>query len=149
MLRSADTKGERMNGRCLCGAVSFETADTPGRPGEIGACHCGFCRRWGGGPLLAVHCGPDVRFQGQEHIATYASSDWAERAFCRTCGTHLYYKLLATGEYFVPAGALDTDALVMTSQIYIDKQPPSYAFANDTPTLTEQQVIDQYSPPAA
>lgn len=137
-----------MKGRCLCGAVSFETADTPDRKGEIGACHCGFCRRWGGGPLLAVHCGPDLRFEGREQIATYASSDWAERAFCRTCGTHLYYKLLATGEYFVPAGTLDTDALEMKSQIYIDRKPPYYAFANDTPTLTEQQVIDRYSPPA-
>ena len=90
-----------MNGHCLCGAVRIESPNTK----EIGACHCGFCRRWGGGPLLAVHCGPKVKFHGAEHIAVYASSSWAERAFCKECGTHLYYKLLVTGEYFVPAGA--------------------------------------------
>ncbi len=98
--------------------------------------------------MLAVHCGRDVTFEGQDHITVFASSDWAERAFCKTCGTHLYYKLLGSGEYFVPAGLLDTNDLEMKSQIYIDKKPPYYAFANQTPMLTEQQVIDQHSPPA-
>lgn len=133
-----------MIGQCLCGAVRLRGPDVR----EIGACHCRWCRRWGGGPLLAVHCGPDVTFEGQDHITVFASSDWAERAFCKTCGTHLYYKLLGSGEYFVPAGLLDTNDLEMKSQIYIDKKPPYYAFANQTPMLTEQQVIDQHTPPA-
>src|SRR5256885_2975991 len=72
-----------MNGHRLCGAVSFVSPQA----GEIGACHCGYCRRWGGGPMLTVHCGPDVKFEGGENIGTYASSEWAERAFCRQCGT--------------------------------------------------------------
>lgn len=133
-----------MNGHCLCGAVSFTSPDAK----EISVCHCGFCRRWGGGPLLAVHCGPDVKFNGTEQIATYASSEWAERAFCKSCGSHLYYKLLATGEYFVPAGAFESDEFELASQIYIDKKPAYYAFANTTPMLTEQQVIEQYTPPS-
>ena len=53
-----------MNGHCLCGAVGFTSPDAK----EIGACHCGFCRRWGGGPLLAVHCGPGVTFTGADQI---------------------------------------------------------------------------------
>ena len=130
-----------MKGHCLCGAVSFVAAAAS----EIGACHCGYCRRWGGGPLLAVHCGPEVEFQGADQIAVYPSSEWAERAFCKRCGTHLYYKLLATGEFFVPAGAFDSEDLVLVSQIYIDKKPAYYAFANQTAMLTEQQVIEQYS----
>jgi hypothetical protein len=130
-----------MQGHCLCGAVRFSCPDAR----QIGVCHCGFCRRWGGGPLLAVHCGPDVAFEGTEQICVYASSDWAERAFCRQCGTHLYYKFLATGEYFVPAGAFESDDFELTSQIYIDNKPDYYAFANQTPMLTEQQVIEQFT----
>ena len=133
-----------MIGQCLCGAVRMHGPDAR----EIGACHCGSCRRWGGGPLLAVHCGPNMKFEGEENITVFASSEWAERAFCKTCGSHLYYKLLSNGEYFVPAGVFDTHELELKSQIYIDKKPPYYSFANQTPTLTEQQVIDQYSPPA-
>ena len=131
-----------MNGNCLCKAVRFTSPETK----EIGACHCGFCRRWSGGPMLAVHCGPNVEFKGIENIKVYASSDWAERAFCKHCGTHLYYKLLATGEYFVPAGTFESNDFDLTMQIYIDNKPDYYSFANQTPTLTEQQVIDLYTP---
>jgi hypothetical protein len=96
--------------------------------------------------MLAVHCGPEVRFEGKESIAVYASSQWAERAFCRNCGSHLYYKLLSTGEYFVPAGAFESTDFELASQIYIDKKPGYYSFANQTPVLTEQEVIAQYAP---
>lgn len=132
-----------MQGDCLCGAVRFTSP--PVR--QFGACHCGYCRRWGGGAMLAVHCGPDVTFTGSEQITVYASSAWAQRAFCRQCGTHLYYKLLATGEHFIPAGAFETDDFEMASQIYIDRKPPYYAFANETPTMTEQQVMALYGEP--
>lgn len=132
-----------MQGHCLCGVVRFSFATAR----EIGACHCGFCRRWGGGPLLAVHCGPEVDFTGADHIKIYDSSSWARRAFCRECGTHLYYRLLESGEYFIPAGVIESNDLAMTTQIYVDRKPPYYAFANETPMLTEQDVIDRYGAP--
>lgn len=132
-----------MEGHCLCGAVRFSAPDVK----DIGVCHCGFCRRWGGGPLLATHCGTSVSFTGAERITVYASSGWAERAFCSQCGTHLYYRLLATGEYFIPAGTFESNDMVMTSQIYVDRKPDYYAFANETPMLTEQQVLEQYGFP--
>ena len=97
--------------------------------------------------MLAVHCGINVEFAGSENIAVYASSQWAERAFCKTCGTHLYYRLLATGEYFVPAGAFESGDFELASQIYIDKKPSYYSFANQTPMLTEQQVVEQFTTP--
>ena len=97
--------------------------------------------------MLALHCGPDVTFSGTEHITVFASSDWAERAFCKRCGTHLYYKLLPTGEYFVPAGTFDSADLQLASQIYIDKKPAYYDFANQTPLLTEAEVLAQFGAP--
>ena len=51
---------EKMQGSCLCGAVSLKTNSKT----EVEACHCGMCRRWGGGPFLAIHCGSDVSFSG-------------------------------------------------------------------------------------
>ncbi|WP_037982610.1 GFA family protein [Thauera sp. 27] len=132
-----------MKGRCLCGAVNLISPDVK----EIGACHCGFCRRWGGGPLLAVHCGPDVQFEGAQHISVFSSSEWAERGFCSRCGTHLYYKLLSTGAHFVPAGVFDSTDFEIVTQVYIDRKPGYYALANQTPTLTERQVIERYSSP--
>jgi hypothetical protein len=132
-----------MRGQCLCGSVHFECADSR----EIGVCHCGMCRRWSGGPMLAVHCGPNVGFWGTEHIGVHKSSDWAERAFCKECGTHLYYKFLANGEYFIPAGAFDSQDFKFASQIYVDSKPAYYDFANKTPMLTEKQVIEKFMAP--
>lgn len=94
---------------------------------------------------MAVHCGSNVEFSGTENLAVYASSQWAERAFCKHCGTHLYYRLLATGEYFVPAGTFESGDFELASQIYIDKKPDYYSFANQTLLLTEQQVVDRYA----
>lgn len=131
-----------MRGECLCGSVTVVAPDAR----QIGACHCGYCRRWGGGgPMLALHCGPDVSIEGEASVSTYRSSDWAERAFCRQCGTHLYYRLLPTREYFVPAGLFDETDLEIESQIYVDKKPGYYALANTTPMLTEAEVLAQFA----
>jgi len=89
-----------MDGKCLCGAI---TVRTPNKK-SVDACHCGMCRRWGGGPALGVACGSDVQIDGVDKLKVYKSSEWAERAFCGDCGTHMFYRLLATNEYFVPAG---------------------------------------------
>lgn len=132
-----------MQGQCLCGAVTMSTAPQH----KVAACHCGMCRKWGGGPYLAVHCGTDIQITGEEHIAQYDSSDWAARAFCKCCGTHLFYRFKPTNEYIVSAGFFDAQASFMfTEQIFIDHKPAYYDFANPTQNLTEQQVIAQYKP---
>lgn len=130
-----------MKAHCLCRSVRLET----GEHHTADACHCSMCRRWSGGPLLAVPCGSDVRIEGAEHITAYRSSDWAERAFCSKCGSHLYYRYLPTGEHFVPAGLFEDDSgLTFTAQIFVDNKPAYYDFANDTEKLTEAQVLAQF-----
>ncbi|ATL99845.1 aldehyde-activating protein [Aeromonas sp. CA23] len=130
-----------MQGHCLCGGILVSSGDHQ----EVNLCHCTTCRRWSGGPLFAVHCGKDVRFSGMAP-ATYRSSEWAERGFCPTCGTHLFYHLLPTDEYIVPAGLFLRDDFQLASQIFIDEKPDFYELKNETPTLTGQQVFEQFAP---
>lgn len=130
-----------VQGQCLCGSVSFNAFASK----SLEACHCGMCRRWGGGPLLAVHCGSAVDFTGAEHIKVFSSSDWAERAFCATCGSHLYYRFIPQNSYVVPVGLLSgTDDFAFTEQIFIDAKPAYYSFANKTAELTEAQVLEKF-----
>lgn len=138
------TEQVAVQGRCLCGAVRFRAlAGT-----AMDACHCGMCRRWGGGPLLAVNCGSSVDFEGSEAIAVFSSSDWAERAFCRSCGTHLFYRFIPDNRYIVPVGLLTPQhPFVFTEQIFIDHKPAYYCFANSTLELTEAEVLAQYAGP--
>jgi len=74
-------------GQCLCGAVKFTAKNAEN---NIDAYHCGMCRKWGGGPLMVVNCGSEVAFEGKENISVYSSSDWAERGFCKKCGSHIF-----------------------------------------------------------
>lgn len=131
-----------MKGRCLCGAVTIATPDNP----VMNACHCGMCRRWGSSPYFSVHCGTNVAIEGREHVTAFRSSEWAERAFCRVCGTHLYYLLLAGNDHEVSVGLFQKGPeFQFSEQIFIDRKPAYYAFANDTVNLTEAEVFAKYS----
>jgi hypothetical protein len=126
------------SGRCLCGAVRFsaETVET-----HFHVCHCGMCRRWSGAPGFAA-AAEGVRFEGEENIVRYLSSDWAERGFCKRCGTGLFYFLIPTGQYSMQVGVFDepTD-FTLTEEIFIDHKPAGYAFAGDLPKKTEAEVL--------
>jgi hypothetical protein len=130
---------KEISGRCLCGAVSF-TAETDNRC--IDACHCAMCRRWMGGPFLGLAHKGAVSFEGAEHIGIYKSSDWAERAFCRLCGSSLYWRFGGTDEYSFCAGTLDDQSgLALTTEIFIDEKPGYYAFADKTKKLTGEEAM--------
>jgi len=91
-------------GSCLCGEVSFTAKNAIQ---SVGACHCGMCRKWGGGPLMAVDCGTDVTFEGEKYISVYDSSEWAERGFCKKCGSHLFYRLKERKRKWLPEDVRD------------------------------------------
>lgn len=130
-------------GACLCGAVKInsKTMNT-----EVGVCHCSMCRKWSGGPLMSIDCGIDVSFEGEENISVYNSSKWAERAFCKKCGSHLFYRLKLREQYFVPVGLFENEGTFdFTHQVFIDKKPSFYSFANETINMTEAELFAKYS----
>lgn len=130
-------------GSCLCGTVNFSASKVSK---YIGACHCMTCQKWGGGPLLAVNSGCDVSFSGEKFISVYDSSPWAERGFCKKCGSHLFYRLKQQQEYIVPVGLFEnSDDFVFQRQVFIDQKPAYYCFANDTENMTAAEIFAKYS----
>ena len=129
-------------GTCLCGEISVQVAQLDTR---VGVCHCGMCRKWGGGPLLAVDCGTEVEITG-DSLATFTSSEWGERGFCQRCGTHLFWRMRHSGQYIMPADLFtDAEGLTMDHQIFIDQKPAYYEFANQTKNMTEQEVFEMFA----
>lgn len=131
-----------ITGRCLCGAVSVRLQRA--LPAGIGVCHCNICRRWGGGPMFAVEGGAETRFETRQpdDIAVYASSEWAERGFCRHCGTHLFCHILQPGLYEIPVGLFDPQTnFELQAQIFVEQKPAFYAFTNKTHMLTGAEVF--------
>ena len=139
------TNAKEGKGRCLCGSVQFKAANVNH---HIGACHCSMCRHWGGGPLMAADCGSDVKFEGDENISVFNSSAWAERGFCKSCGSHLFYRIKQTQQHMIPVGLFDeADSFVFERQVFIDKKPSYYDFSNKTETMTEAEVFAKYAAP--
>ncbi len=133
----------KADGACMCGAVKF-TAYTMSK--SAGACHCKMCRRWSGGPNMTIDCGSDVSFESEENIGRYKSSEWAERAFCKICGSNLFWRMLDTNQYIISAGLLDDESvLTFDHQIYVDHKPAYYDFLNKTNDMTEAEVLALYA----
>ncbi len=131
------------NGSCLCGEINISAKSMNT---HVGACHCSICRKWGGGPLMAVECGTEVSFSDNELITTFNSSEWAERGFCKQCGSHLFYRLKVNNFHYMPVGIFDdSDDVVFDHQVFIDFKPDYYEFANTTKNLTEAEVFAQHS----
>ena len=128
------------SGGCLCGKVRFTAQDVER---HFHACHCGMCRRWAGGPLFGTMAG-EVAFENEDQITVFSSSEWAERGFCKSCGTNLFYRL-KSGGYFMCVGAFDEGAsFKLAGEIYVDHQPDGYRFAGDQPRLTEAEALAQF-----
>ena len=134
-----------LSGRCLCGAVRFTAiAHTE----EAHACHCGMCRKWAAGPFFGITCDGEISFEADDNLGVYVSSDWAERGFCKICGSSLFWKLRGADHYALSAGALDDPGgLTLAREFYIDKKPSYYALAGDRLRLTEADVIKMFAPP--
>ena len=146
--RSGGQQPVQASGSCLCNAVKYTAAV----PLEAGACHCSMCRKWAGGPLMAVHALGDVKFIGEESIQRFRSSEWAERGFCKNCGSNLFYYVrpregLPEGQYIFPTGTVDSPASFNFAQeLFVDHAEDWYAFTSDSSRqeLTEAEVFAMY-----
>ena len=104
------------------------------------------CRRWSAGPLLALECGGTVKIDDASNLGVYRSSEWAERCFCKHCGTALFYRLVGKDFYAVSAEAFDDrDGFAFTSQIFVDEKPAYYDFANKTKMQTGAEVFAEFA----
>ena len=132
------TTPERIDGHCLCGAVSV-ALDKPSA--EVELCHCDMCRRWGGA-FYAAQTGESFTISGEASIATFRSSEWAERAFCKICGSNLWWRFLPTGNRSFSAGLFDAAARHgIEKEIFVDERAEWCRVAGDHPQQTGAEVI--------
>lgn len=123
---------EILDGRCLCGAVRIAVAAGGADP-SVGACHCRMCQRWSGAAFMAFNArAGTVTVTGP--LARFASSDFAERAFCPTCGSHLWLRdtTPAGADYeLMPGLFADAADWPLRSEVYADCAPAYMRLAGD------------------
>jgi len=133
-------------GRCLCGAVSFEITGSVSAPS---LCHCGMCRRLHGAP--GAYTGAPTtayRIRGEESLNWYASSHDAERGFCRLCGSKLFWRGRGGEDLDVTVGSLDQPTgLSLGAHIWVRHQGDYYAIDRDgVPRYAESSRGEQPIP---
>ncbi|MBV8037161.1 GFA family protein [Roseateles sp.] len=76
-------------GSCFCGAVSVTAPRPLGRPVN---CHCGECRRLSGAAFTTWITAPheQVVIDNPDGLTRFNPTANLQRAFCRTCGSHVY-----------------------------------------------------------
>ena len=120
-----------LGGHCLCGNVIVRV-DGLHDP-RLGVCHCRMCQRWSGGVFLCFHAAQEaVTVTGP--VTRFASTAFAERAFCATCGSHLWMRDLkqeAPGYDLMPGLFDATQNWRLRSEIYADRAMTSIRLEGD------------------
>jgi hypothetical protein len=134
-----------LHGRCLCGAVRFHGEPDAAR--GVTVCHCGQCRRQGGGgPLAAIRFRGGIALDSDETLRWFRSSDHGERGFCARCGSSLFWRSPGQGnDVSVSLGALQEDhGLTIGAHIWVEDKPGWYDFADDRPRYTSDEWIARH-----
>jgi hypothetical protein len=131
------------SGQCLCGAVKMQGKGAP----DIGSCHCEMCRRWHGGPAVSVRFEGGIEItEGKANVGWYQSSEWAERGFCKTCGSTLFYRTLDGAYWIGETGSFDLpEGLKVNRHYFIDQKPDYYDVKDDAQKLTGAEVMAMFA----
>lgn len=70
---------------------------------------------------------PEAVISG-EGLTRYASSRFAERGFCKDCGTHIYHRPKDGPELAISAGLFEDPDMFVAREIFADSNPPFYRF---------------------
>lgn len=116
------------SGRCLCGAVRYET-DAPLR--DVSVCHCVECRRWHGGPCgYTSVSSAALRLKGEERLRWIDSPEsvtHARRGFCVECGSSMFWDAPDRDTISIAAGTLDEPTGLKTvTEIYTESAGDYY-----------------------
>ncbi|EOH93160.1 GFA family protein [Enterococcus pallens] len=129
----------KLSGSCLCGKVQITIPDISQ---EITVCHCHMCQKFFGSPFLSLQelASDQFTLKGEESVHRYSSSPWAERGFCKNCGSSLFYHALEGG-YFFPAGLFEKITGTITEEICYDNKPDFYQLNNNAKKFTEEEFL--------
>lgn len=122
-------------GRCQCGNIRYSVS---GPMREVIACHCKQCRRTVGSYFMATNAAADeVSIEDTAGTLTWfrdADYDWAERGFCKRCGSNLFWRADDSGTISITAGSIDEPSGVhVAAHIFVADKGDYYKIADEFP----------------
>lgn len=127
----AETK-DHLTGGCLCGAIRYVCTE---RPCDVHYCHCRLCQKAFGNVFAVFGSLPRTAFRFTRGVPqAYRSTPYAERGFCRDCGTPLTFAYLRSGWIAIAIGSLDRPQEVPPEKHWgIESQVPWLALHDGLP----------------
>jgi hypothetical protein len=128
----------RASGRCLCGEVTYVVT---GPLRDVIDCHCQRCRRFTGHHLAASSADArDVEIDDVEGLLTWFHPvDEAGYAFCRRCGSSLFWQGLGTPDRIsICAGTLEPPTGLRTVEAWWTSEASDYHDRPDLPERAEE-----------
>jgi hypothetical protein len=123
---------ETHHGGCLCKEVRY-TVSGPLR--SIIACHCEQCRRTSGhfAAMTSARIA-DIAIASSQSLRWFRSSENAERGFCATCGSNLFWRPSGSDMMSITAGSLDTPTgLAIEKHIFAGAKSDYYEIDDGLP----------------
>ena len=121
-------------GRCLCGALTYELG---GPFGAMIHCHCSMCRKQHGSPFATFVLGPLTSFRwisDEDRAGRYQSSPDGTRTFCAICGSAGPSTMPEHGVAAAPAANLQGDLGIRPqSHIFAASKAPWYTITDELP----------------
>jgi hypothetical protein len=144
-----------MTGGCQCGAVRYRLREAPT---EASICHCRMCQKAFGSYFAPLGGVPIDAFSlTRGRLATFKSSDLAERGFCRDCGTPLTFRYVERPRISIALGSLDDpegvrpiaqDGIERRLSFYVALAGlPGVATEQDTPELARRIAASNHQHP--
>jgi len=137
------SKAINLKGECVCGAVTVTaTSSTP----VLRACHCEMCRKANSFAFVNIQTDQDsIVMEGP--VTVFKSSDWAQRAFCSTCGSTLWYGMQHDGSRNLAAGLFaDLGGAQMVQEYFVDECLYGAGFAGAHEKLSRQETFALFAP---
>ncbi|WDD97563.1 GFA family protein [Thalassomonas actiniarum] len=99
-----------MNGKCLCGKVTFAITGT--LP-NLYQCHCSLCRKLTGSSSDSAMFLSREQFSwrsGEQLISSYKTETGFRSDFCQNCGSTVPHLMNNQKQYWIPAGLLEGES---------------------------------------
>ena len=126
--------GDTMNvtGGCYCGRARY-AAKLPSR--DVTECHCSQCRKQSGHRYAtALTRSADVNIEGEDKLTWFRASSDAERGFCTSCGSHLFWRSLKDDSIAILAASIDDSSeMRITRHIFVNDKGDYYAITDGLP----------------
>ena len=131
-----------LDGQCMCGAVTVTaTTSSP----DLRACHCEMCRQQNSFAFVSLQADQDsIVITGP--VTVFRSSDWAQRAFCGSCGSTIWYGMQHDEHRNLSAGLFGKTADTLVQEYFVDECILGAGFDGSHQKLTRQETFALYAP---